>query len=261
MQPGRARTSGLGVQLLPLNNTRVCPTHGVLVLSCPSAALRVCGVLGHLAPVHRCARSMCCVASAASSATWLLFTSAPAGCVALLVRCPGQLGSCSPVCPPGLLCYVCGVLGHLAPVHRCARSVCCVVSTVSWATWLAFTGVPAGCSVLRVRCPGPCGSCSPVCPLSVLLCVCGVLGHLAPVHRCARSVCCVACAVSWATCLLFTGLPVPCVGLLVPCPGPLGSCSPVCPLPLLSCLCGVLGHLTPVDRCARSVCCLVCALS
>ena len=124
------------------------------------------------------------------------------------VQCPGPLGSCSPVCPRGLLCCVCGVLGHLAPVHRCARSVCCVACAVSWATWLLFTGAPAGCVVLRVRCPGPLGSCSPVRPLGVLLCVCGVLGHLAPVHRCARSVCCVACAVSWATWLLFTGVPL-----------------------------------------------------
>ena len=34
-----------------------------------------------------------------------------------------------------------------------------------------------------VRCPGPLGSCSPVCPLRALRCVCGVQGHLAPVHR------------------------------------------------------------------------------
>ena len=59
------------------------------------------------------------------------------------VQCPGPLGSCSPVCPRGLLCCVCGVLGHLAPVHRCARSVCCVVCAVSLATWLPFTGVRA----------------------------------------------------------------------------------------------------------------------
>ena len=39
------------------------------------------------------------------------------------VQCPGLLGSCSPVCPRGLLCCVCGVLGHLALVHRCS---CCV---------------------------------------------------------------------------------------------------------------------------------------
>ena len=39
------------------------------------------------------------------------------------VQCPGPLGSCSPVCPRGLWCCVCGVLGHLASVHRCARSV------------------------------------------------------------------------------------------------------------------------------------------
>ena len=49
------------------------------------------------------------------------------------VQCPGPLGSCSPVCPRGLLCCVCGVLGPLAPVHRCARSVCCVACAVSWA--------------------------------------------------------------------------------------------------------------------------------
>ena len=176
------------------------------------------------------------------------------------VQCPGPLGSCSPVCPRGLLCCVCGVLGHLAHVHRCARSVCCVACAVSWATWLPFTGAPAGCVVLRVRCPGPLGSCSPVRPLAVLLCVCGVLGHLAPVHRCARSVCCVACAVSWATWLLFTGVPARCVVLRVRCPGPLGSCSPVCSLGVLCCVCGVLGHLAPVLRCARSVCCIVCGV-
>ena len=43
--------------------------------------------------------------------------------------------------------------------------------------------------MLRVRCPGPPGSCSPVCTLCVLCCVYGVLGLLAPVHRCGRSVC------------------------------------------------------------------------
>ena len=230
----------------------VCPLG---VLCC------VCGVLGHLAPVHRCARSVCCFACAVSWATWLLFTGVPARCVVLRVRCPGPPGSCSPVCPLGVKFRVCGVLGHLAPVHRCARSVCCVACAVSWATWLLFTGVPARCVVLRVRCPGPPGSCSPVCPLGVLFRVCGVLGHLAPVHRCARSVCCVACAVSWASWLLFTGVPALCVVLRVRCPGPLGSCSPVCPLGVLCCVCGLLGHLAPVHRCARSVCCVACAVS
>ena len=228
---------------------------------CPRGLLCcVCGVLGHLAPVHRCARPLCCVACAVSWATWLLFTGAPARCVALPVRCPGPLGSCSPVCPRGLLCCVCGVMGHLATVHRCARPLCCVACAVSGATWLPFTGVPAGCAVLCVRCPGPLGSCSLVRPLDVLLCVCGVLGHLAPVHRCARVVCCVASAVSWATWLLFTGVPACCVVLRVRCPGPLGSCSPVCPLGALLCLCGVRGHLAPVHRCARVVCCVACAV-
>ena len=143
------------------------------------------------------------------------------------MRCPGPLGSCSLVCPRSFLCCVCGVLGHLAPVHRCARSVCCVACAVSWAPWLPFTGVPARCVVLRVRCPGPLGSCSPVRPLGVLLCVCGEPGHLAPVHRCACSVFCFVCAVSSATWLLITGVPARCAALCVRCPGPLGSCSPV----------------------------------
>ena len=266
MQPGRARTSGPRVPLLPLARwvgwvAPVRPTHGVLVLSCPSAALRVCSVLDLLAPVHRCARSVGCVACAVSWATWLLFTGVLARCVVLRVRCPGPLGSCSPVCPLGVLCCVCGVLGHLAPVHRCARSVGCVACAVSWAAWLLFTSVPARCVALLVRCLGPLGSCSPVCPLGVLCCVCGVLGHLAAVHRCARSVGCVACAVSWAAWLLFTSVPARCVALLVRCLGPLGSCSPVCPLGVLCCVCGVLGHLAPVHRCARSVCCFACAVS
>ena len=194
----------------------------------PTLLCCVCGVLGHLAPVHRSARSVCCVACAVSWATWLPFTGAPAGCVVLRVRFPAPLGSCSPVRPLGVLLCVCGVLGHLAPVLRCARSVCCVACAVSWATWLLFTGVPARFVLLCLRCLGPLGSCSAVCPLGVLCCVCGVLGPLAPAHRCARSVCCVACAVSWATWLLFTGAPARCVALCARCPGPLGSCSPVC---------------------------------
>ena len=229
---------------------------------CPLGVLFcVCGVLGHLAPVHRCARSILCFVCAVSRATWLLFTGVPARCVVLRVRCPGPPGSCSPVCSLGVLYCVCGVLGHLAPVHQCARSVGCVACTVSWATWLLFTGVLARCVVLRVRCPGPLGSCSPVRPLRPLLCSCGVLGHLTPVHRCARSVYCVACTVSWATWLLFTGAPAPSVALRVRCPGPLGSCSPVCPPGVLFCVCGVLDHLAPVHRCARLVCCVVCAVS
>ena len=221
----------------------------------------VCGVLGLPAPVHRCARSVCCVACAASWASRLLFTGAPARCVVLRVRRPGPPGSCSPVCPLGVLCCVCGVLGLPAPVHRCARSLCCVACAVSWASRLLFTGVPARCVVLRVRRPGPPGSCSPVCPLGVLCCVCGVLGLPAPVHRCARSPCCVACAASWASRLLFTGVPVRCVVLRVRCLGPPGSCSPVCPLGVLCCVCGVLGLPAPVHRCACSVCCVACAAS
>ena len=223
MQPGRARTSGRRVRLLPLARwvgwvAPVCLTYGVLVLSCPSAALRLCSVLGHLAPVHQCARVVCCFACAVSWATWLLFTGVPARWVVSCVRCPGPLGSCSPVRPLGVLLCVGGVLGHLAPVPRCARSVCCVVRAVSWATWLLFTSVLARWVVLRVRCPGPLGSCLPVRPLGAVL-SCGVLGHLAPVHRCSCSVCWLACAVSRATWLLFTGVPARCVVSRLRCPG------------------------------------------
>ena len=138
MQPGRSRTSGFGVPLLPLAcrvgwTAPVRPTDGVLVLSCPSAALRVCGVLDHLAPAHRCARWVCCVACAVSWATWLLFTGVSARCVALRVRCPGPLGSCSPVCP--------GV------VSRPLAALCACACTVSWPTWHLFGGVRAVCSV------------------------------------------------------------------------------------------------------------------
>ena len=242
----------------------VCGVLGHLARSpvCPLGVLCcVCGVLGHLAPVHQGARWVCCVACAVSWATWLLFTSVPVPSCALLVPCPRPRGSCSGVCPLHVLLCVCGVLGHVAPVHRCAGSVCCVACTVSWAPWLLFTGVSARCVVLRVWCPGPLGSCSPACPLGVLCRVCTVLCHLAPVHRCARSVCCVACTVSWAIWHLFTSLPTPCVVLSVRCPGPLGSCSPGVPARcfVLRARCpGPLGSCSPA--CLLGVLCCMCGV-
>ena len=283
----------------------------------------LCGVLGPLAPVHQCARSVRCVACAVSWGTWILLISVLARRVVLRVRFSGPLGSCSPACRLGALSCVCGVVGHLALVHRCVCSVRCVARAVSWATsllftgmlarrvvlrvqcpgplgsclpvcplgalrclcavslatWLLFTGVPAWCVLSRVRCPGPLGFCSPVCLLSALWCVCavsgatwllftgahaccvmllcGVLGYLAPVPRCAPSVRCVACAVSWATGLLFIGLLARRVVLPVRCPGPLGSCCSVCPFGAFCCVCGVLGHLAPIHRCASLVRCAV----
>ena len=223
---------------------------------------RSCHWPGGSAGSPQCVRPMGCwffpvprppYVCAVSWAAWLLFTGVPARFVVLRLRCPRPLGSCSPVCSLGVLCCICGVLGHLAPVHRCARWVCCVACAVSRATGLPFTGAPARCVALRARCPGSLGSCSPVCPLGVLFCLCGVLGHLAPVHRCARAVCCVVSAVSWATWLLFTGVPARCVVLRVWRPGPLGSRSPVCSPGVLCCVCGVLGHSAPVQRCARLV--------
>ena len=80
--------------------------------------------------------------------------------------------------------------------------------------WGIGSFLSLGCPTCVQR-PGPLGPCSPVCPRGLLWCVCGVLGQLAPVHRCARSVCCVACAVSWAPGLLFTGVRAVC-GARVP---------------------------------------------
>ena len=284
------------------------------------------GVLGPLAPVHRCTRSVRCVARAVSWATWLLFTGVLPGRVVLRLRCPGPLGLCSPVNPLGVLCAcaaswatwplvtgayarrvwlrvscpgppascslvfslgvlrcVCSVLGPLAPVHRCAPSVCFVECAVSWATWYLFTGALARSVVLRVRCPGPLGSCSPVCSLCALCCVCGVLRHLAPVHQSACSACHVAFAVSWVTWLLFTGVLARRAVLCVRRPWPLSFSSPVCSLGVFCCargilghlapvhwcaclprcvaICGVLGNLAPVHQCARSVRCVACAVS
>ena len=245
----RCSLAGLGPVALEY---RSCPWSGESAGSPQCVQPMGCWFLPVPRPPYVCA---------VSRATWLLLTGVPAWFVVLCLRCPGPLGSCSPVRPLAVVCCVCGVLGPLAPVHRCARWVCCVACAVSWATWLLFTGAPPRCVALRARCPGPLGSCSPVCLLCLLFCLYGVLGHLAPVHRSARVVCCVVSAVSWATRLLFTGAPARCGVLCVRCPGPLGSRSLVCPLGVLCCVCGVLGHLAPVHRCARSVCCPACAVS
>ena len=131
-----------------------------------------------------------------------------------------------------------GVLGRLTPVHQGARSVCCPACAVSLASWLPFTGVPAPCAVcamslanllpficvpvrcvvMCVRLPWPLGSRSPVCPLGVLCCVCGVLGHFTPVHQCARLVCSL-CSVPGHLGLEVSGLMFQVQGVL----GPLGA--------------------------------------
>ena len=229
---------------------------------CPLSALcYVWGVLGHLAPVNRCARSVRCVAYAASWATWLLFTVVPTRCVVLLVRLPGPLGTCLPLCSLGAVCSACRVLGPLAPVHGCAHSLCSVACAVTSTTWPLSTGVPPRCAVFCVQCPGPLGSCSPVCPLRALWCVCGVRGPLAPIHRCARWERCVACAMSCTTWFLFTDVLTWSAVLLVRCPGPLGLSSPSCFFGELCCVCGVLDYLAPVHRRARPVRSVVCAVS
>ena len=222
----------------------------VLLVRCP-------GPLCFCSPVSPLG-VLCCVCGVLGHSD--LFTCVPATCVASLVQCPGPLGSCSPVCPLAALCCVCGVMGHLAPVHRCSLSVCSVAPAVSWVPWLLLTAVPARCVVLHVQCPWPLGFCAPLFSLDALRCVCGVLSHLASVHRCACLVRHVWCVLSSATWLLFTAVHARCVVLRVRCPGPLGSCSPFTSLGALRCVRGVLGHLAPVHRCARSVRRVWCAV-
>ena len=218
-----------------------------------------------MAPVHRCARSVCGVACTVSWAAWLLLTCVPAPvccvvckaswapcfwftgvhalCAVLCMRCPGPLGSCSLVRELVVLCRLCRGLGFLAPVLRRLRSVCSVVCVVSWAFWPFYAGV----LVWRVLC-----------------CVCGVLGHLVRVLRCRGVlrcvwclVCGVACAVSWASRPLFTGAHARFVVLCGQCPGPPGSGGL---FGVLCVVCGVLGPVAPVHRCACSVCCVVCGV-
>ena len=132
-------------------------------------------------------------APATSPVGWLVRPSVsdPRGVGSLLslgrptcVRCPGPLGSCSPVCSRGLSCCLCGVLGHFAPVHL----------------------APARCVVLCVGCPGSLGSCSPVClavvshPFIVLgVCACAVSWSGGPCSLwCAL---CAVCVCRWWVCL------------------------------------------------------------
>ena len=180
------------------------------------------------------------------------WSTAPATCPADRLGCPSAsdpwgvvfcaLSLCCPRCVPG-----CGV-----------RSVPCVACAVYLTTWLLFTGVPARGVVLRVPRPWPLGSCSPVCtfgllcvhrpwllgscsplwPLGVLCCVCGVVGHLGPAQQCGPSVCCVTCAVSLATWLLFTSVHAP---------------SAVCAVSLATWLL--------YFPCASTVCCVACAVA
>ena len=149
-----------------------------------------------------------------------MFPDVPARCVVLRVRCPGPLGSCSPVCSLHLSCCVCGVLGHFRPGHRCKLGVsCCVCGVLGLLAPLPCCANSACCVVS----PGHLGSCSPVCRLGVSCSVCSVLGDLTPVHRGVQSLCCVACAVSWATWVLFTGVLARCVVLCFACAVPWAS--------------------------------------
>ena len=104
MQPGRARTSGLGVPLLLLARwvgwvAPVRPTLGVwFVVPCPYAALGGCACAVSLAPwrlftgVH-----VLCVVCAVFVATWRLFTGVRTAC---------GVGGIAGVTPPPSFCYL-----------------------------------------------------------------------------------------------------------------------------------------------------------
>ena len=121
--------------------------------------------------------------------------------------CHGPRCSLAGLGPVPLEYRSCHWPGGSAGLPQCVRPMGCwffpvprppYVCAVSWAAWLLFIGVPARFAVLRLRCPGPLGSCSLVCSLGVLCCVCDVLGHFAPAHWCAR---CVRCACAMGGCV------------------------------------------------------------
>ena len=87
-----------------------------------------------------------------SWATWLLFTGVPATCAVLLCGVLGHLAPVHLVYSLRVLCCMRGVLGLLVAVLQCARSACCVAYTLSSASWLPFTGVSAECLELCVVC-------------------------------------------------------------------------------------------------------------
>ena len=161
--------SPLWLELRGLSAWQATPSWTVYRLTCQP-----------LLPWLRLTFAMVCDAGWPGSNQWPWGTAPAAGPVGRLGRPsasdPLGVGSFLSLSRPSCA-RVCGVLGDLAPVHRCARSVHCVASAGSWASWLLFTGVSARCDVSRVRCPRPLSSCSPLCLLGALLCVCGVLGQ------------------------------------------------------------------------------------
>ena len=209
--PGRSSPGASAV----LHSAPVAPNRGVFL----SYSLRC---LGRSSPWHR-VHPRTIQSGGLRRASILPGCSNPGGLFVVLSLPPRTLQSVAPGSPPD------------DPVRGNKKGgVCCAVCVVSWDTWFVFSGVAVccgvrgvRCAVLRVRCPGPPGPCSPVRTPGLWCCVGGVLGRLAAV---ACSVCCVLCAVSWATWLLFTGVRARCVAWCVGC-----GCGRVlaCAIPLL----------------------------
>ena len=153
--------------------------------------------------------------------------------------CPSASRLCGVVCcypslgRPRSAC-VCGVLGLLALVHRCARLLFCVRCYWPLGTYSQVCAA----RVQYERRPCPLGACSPVCVLGVLCVRCPwPLGACSPV--CVLVVCFVQCLCPLGGCSLVCLLDV----LRVQCPCALATCAPMCVLGLSCVSIGVLRTL------------------
>ena len=135
----RTTASSLWLELRGLSTWQETPSWTVYRLACQ-----------RLLPWLRVTFAMVPDSACPGSEQWPWGTVPAAGPVSRLGRPsasdPWGVGSFLSVGHP-TCARVCGVLGHLAPFHRCARSVRCFACAVSWATWLLFFcawGLPPG---------------------------------------------------------------------------------------------------------------------
>ena len=140
-----------------------------------------CSRLSTLRPLHPCALS-CGAAPLGTRPPPGLCTGSPVTVASMAPGdvCHGPRCSLAGLGPVALEYRSCHWPGGSAGSPQHVRLMACwffpvprppYVYAVSWATWLLFTGVPARCVALRLRCPGPLGCCSPVRQLGALLCL------------------------------------------------------------------------------------------
>ena len=99
----------------------LCAPRGDLAIFYRYLVFWLCGVLGHLALVHRCVRLVRCVCPVLCHLALVPWCAREVWSVCLVprllaldqrcprqvsgVRCPWSLGACSPVCAPDMLCW------------------------------------------------------------------------------------------------------------------------------------------------------------